>query len=677
MNVTNAPAVCSSPEAIPDPSTRLVAELARLLQTSPTPAEFHSAFLGHVLHALGGVCGAVWSLTAEGAFHLEHRVNEAAVGLDRFADGLGCVAESLRHVIQGERPVWVPPGGGPKDGPLNPTAHALLLAPILIDNQPAGVVEVWLEPEREPDIRRSGARLLTELAGFAAAFLHRQQWRLVTEQRQTWARCEAFARRVHASLDPSQVAFVVANEGRTFTGCDQVSVALSRPLGHGLQTMPQLEVEAVSGVATVEARSPLVRAMSVLLNRVRDWGEVLVYSGTRDESLPPAVRQALDAYLRESPARALVALPLCDEREPRKGGHAVLLAECFENSLPADQLKGRLEVVAGHAGSALGNALAHQRGTAGWVARLRYRVGEWTAGRRSRKALLVLAVLLLVGGALALVPAPLRVEARGQLLPRERRIVYADLPGKVIDLKVRHGEVVQKGQELLFVQDLDTQLKVEHLAIKAAFAEQRLAVLNDLLGRAASEERAGLIKERIAQEYELRKAAVERGILMQGGAGPRKTPVPAPLAGKVVTFDAREQLVGKTVKPGDPLLRVACVEGPWEVELLLPENRLAAIREGLLRMRDGLEVELRLGSQPLRTYRGRLRVDGLGGEATLRDGAAVLPARVEIADPELAAQLANLPVGLEVRARVDCGPRAVGLVWFGDLIEFLYEHVLF
>ena len=56
-------------------------------------------------------------------------------------------------------------------------------------------------------------------------------------------------------------------------------------------------------------------------------------------------------------------------------------------------------------------------------------------------------------------------------------------------------------------------------------------------------------------------ARPERDVLLQGSRNPRRTPVLAPLAGKVVTFDAQEQLLGKTVKPGDPLLRVARVQG--------------------------------------------------------------------------------------------------------------------
>jgi hypothetical protein len=231
----------------------------------------------------------------------------------------------------------------------------------------------------------------------------------------------------------------------------------------------------------------------------------------------------------------------------------------------------------------------------------------------------------------------------------------------------------------LFLEDLETQLKIEQLTVKVTFTEQRLAALAEQFGKATTnDERNSLLRERINQEYELRKAAVERDILLQESRSPRKSPVVAPLSGKLVTFDAREQLVGKAVKPGDPLVRIARVQGPWEIELNIPENHLAPIRDGLRRAADGtLEVDLLLASQPLRTFKGRLRWDGLGGETIVKDNVVVLPTRVDINDPELVAQLASLPVGLEVRARIGCGPRAVGAVWFGDLLEFVYERLLF
>jgi biotin carboxyl carrier protein len=492
-------------------------------------------------------------------------------------------------------------------------------------------------------------------------------------QQQVWVDLEAYTRQVHGSLDLCEVAHLAANQGRLLLGCDQVSLAVRRGR--------RVAVEAVSGAPAVERRGRLVECMRALFDSVLAWGEKLVYTGARDESLPPAVFKALDAYLVESNSKLLVLLPLRDPRRQGQGrrGQAAVLAESFDPALTLPQLESRLEVAVPHVASALHNALDYQRASRGWFARCRDRFEEWADGKRSRRAAAVAAGALLVVGALAVFPAPLRVDAHGHLLPEERQIVYAPLHGRVVEMKTQHGDRVAKDQELLLLEDLGTQLKVEELGMKVTFAEQRLALLGEQLRRAAGDEdRSALVKERIQQEYELRRAAAERDILLQGSVSPRKAPVTAPLAGKVVTFDAREQLVGKTVKPSDPLLRVARVDGPWEIQLDIPGRHIAPVREALRRSgAAGLEVQLLLASQPLRTYHGRLRWEGLGGETAVKDNVVVLPARVEIVDGDLLGELGRTPVNLEVRARIDCGLRPVGRVWFGDLLEFLYEHLWF
>jgi len=45
-------------------------------------------------------------------------------------------------------------------------------------------------------------------------------------QQQVWAQLEAFARQVHSSLNPTEVAYTVANEGRRPIECDRICVAV-------------------------------------------------------------------------------------------------------------------------------------------------------------------------------------------------------------------------------------------------------------------------------------------------------------------------------------------------------------------------------------------------------------------------------------------------------------------
>src|SRR5262249_54393476 len=113
-------------------------------------------------------------------------------------------------------------------------------------------------------------------------------------------------------------------------------------------------------------------------------------------------------------------------------------------------------------------------------------------------------VLGVLVAALVFVQTPLRREARGQLLPQHRQMVFAPLSGKIVDLKAHPGDVVEKGQELLFLEDLETQLQIDQLNVKVASAEQRLAFLSEQLGKnQGQEERTALTKERLTQEYEL------------------------------------------------------------------------------------------------------------------------------------------------------------------------------
>jgi multidrug efflux pump subunit AcrA (membrane-fusion protein) len=647
--------------------SQLLAELTGLLESPVGPAEFYGEFLQRVVPALNGIAGWIWTRTPHDDFQLEYQLHGAAVGVDQGPHPWTGHTELLRRVARENRPIWLASCRA-----ANLTDHAVVLAPIVVDDAVAGVLEIWQKPGQQNHALQTAARDLAMVACLLAAYLHKTQWRQLQEQQQLWGQLEAFARQIHGSLDAREVAYLVANECRRLVGCDQVSVGLSSGRG--------VEVEAISGATSVEKRSRVVQAMRNLLDSVMTCGEKLVYAGSQEEALPPAVRQALDAYLAQSNSRLLVALPLHDRRvQAPERTRAVLLVESFQPAAGRASLECKLEVVAPHAASALHNAVTFRQVSASWLSRGADWLRGWMRGKRWRKTLLVAGLALLLIGSLTLIPAGLRLDVRGQLLPRERQMVYAQLHGKVVELKVQHGDRVERGQELLFMEDLESQLKVDQLGLKVGFAEQRLALLGEQIAKAASaDERNALIKERINQEYELRKAVVERDILLQGSLNPRKAAVLAPLAGKVVTFDTREQLVGKTVKPGDSLMRLARVDGPWEIELLIPEARIAPLRDGLQRAAHGeLRVDLLLASHPLRTFQGLLRRDGLGGETTIKDNAVVLPVRVQVADSELASQLHGLPVGLEIRAKVHCGQRSLGVVWFGDLVEFFYEHLWF
>ncbi len=651
---------------------QLLEAVARLVESSASLDAFRQDFVRLVVPALRAAGGAVWEPGPDGHWQTRAAIRLEALGLDEMS-GWDAHAGLLELARRRGKPLGVPAQSSPPPGDehvlaANLTGHTLVLAPVVREGDAREVIEVWLGPPLESRERRFITQLVGELAAFAAAFHERLRLRELTAEQQLWRDLGTFGEKVHASLDPHEVAAVIANEARRLLDCDQAAVAV-RPRS-------ATRIEAVSGVPTVERRSRVVRALARLCDAVIGWGEPLTYAGCRDETLPPAVASALDAYLAEGNSRALVVLPL------RRGGpedvcRAALVAESFTNAEGVEALRDRAQILARSAAPAVANALAFRDVPLHGLARPLAFVRRQTAGRLAAGLLLFVLPVMLGSGLLVYVRVPLRLEARGRLVPQERQVVYAPVAGRVVDLKVRPGDAVARGQEILLIEDLETQLQADQLNIKIGAAEQRLALLSEQLGKGLPAERSDeLVKERIDQEFELRRAAAERDILLQTTRTPRRTPAAAPLAGTVVTYDAHETLVGRTVKPGDPLLRVANVSGPWELDVAIPEAHVGPVRAALAAA-GALDVDFLLSSHPHRRFRGRLTAAGLGGEATTKDNAVVLPARVQIADPDLPALLADLPVGVELHAKIDCGRRPAGYVWFYEVWEFVYEHLLF
>ena len=107
---------------------------------------------------------------------------------------------------------------------------------------------------------------------------------------------------------------------------------------------------------------------------VMAWGDRLEFQGVRDDTLPPKVLRALDAYLAESGSKLLVILPIKREeldtekqRERERSGKkeeeskSALVMECFDPPLEPQQILARLDVIAKHSSGAIINSLEYDR----------------------------------------------------------------------------------------------------------------------------------------------------------------------------------------------------------------------------------------------------------------------------------------------------------------------------
>src|SRR5207237_4434209 len=107
----------------------------------------------------------------QGNLRLEYQMNMLRVGLNLTEEGRGGHDELLRQAITRAKPGMLPPHSDLDAIARNPTDFLVLLAPILVDQQAAGLVEIWQDPNRNAESPRGYLQFMVRMAGLASGFV--------------------------------------------------------------------------------------------------------------------------------------------------------------------------------------------------------------------------------------------------------------------------------------------------------------------------------------------------------------------------------------------------------------------------------------------------------------------------------------------------------------------------
>jgi len=655
---------------------QIAADVSELARQEIPPEEFYARFLPAVISALGALGGAVWSLRETGELTLDYQVNLSAAHLDDDARR-GRHTLLLRKAIAEAEPLAVPPHSGPADDDEagNPTEHLLLLGPLSLGAQAVGVVEILQRADAGPATQRGYLRFLTQMAEVASGYLKARSLQKFSDRQQLWQQLEQFITRAHGSLDPRTTSYTIANEGRRLIGCDRLSVLIRRGRHY--------RVEAVSGLDRVDSRAAHVRRMEKLVTAASATGEPLWYEGDARD-VPPQIEEALDALVDETHAHSVAVVPLtkpaadeeADSPNPQNAREAplgALLVEQFQEDAPPRGLRHRAGAVADHGGAALANALDHQRifllGLWQWLGGLKVIV----AARNLPKTV---AALMLAAGAvaaLALIPADFEVEGRGALQPAVRRDVFAGIDGTIINVPIQHGQDVSAGQTLVEMRSTsDLEFNIADLAGKRLAARERVAALERELLSAGNQNPED--QDRLSGElFQLNKTveSIEKQLELYEEKQ-RQLVVTSPIRGQVVTWQVRDRLLHRPVRQGQALLTVVDPRGDWELEVNMPQRRIGHVKAAAQTRDQPLPVTFMLATHPGKEFTGRVKEIGHVADAVEgQEPHVVIRVAIEKVD------LPELRPGATVSARVDCGRRSLGYVWFHDVWEFVQSQVLF
>jgi hypothetical protein len=657
------------------------------------PPEYYGEFLQRLMTAIAAPAGAVWVRTPQGNLVQQYQINSMNVGLDRFPNSREMHNELLKLAILSGQQRLVPPQSsvgqteGNKVAPGNPTDYVILLAPIIYDKQAVGLVEIWQDPNRGPDAQRGFLEFMVRMAGLASSYTRNHQLRQMVGQQQVWIQLETFARLTHGSLNPMEVGYHVVNEGRRLVEADRVSVAVRQGF------RPQ--VIAISGADVVEKRSNLVQLMRSLFEHVINWGEKLVYTGTKDDALPPKVLKALDAYLAESNSKFLVIMPLPDERETakKKKPRSAIMMESFETSQDLEQKVARLEVVGRHATSALYNAAEYRRIPMRFIWMPLAKLQDGLGGKAQAIVTLIAVALVALIACMIFVPYPLRMEATGTFQPRERSTLYSAVPGQVKSIPpgLASGKWVSRDQELIQLFDLDLQKQINDIDEEIRKARNTV----DSLSKSQEPRDVSEVNEKkLIIDHKSRELAdlVQRTNADLSERG--RFYIKSPIDGIILTADFRDTILNRPVKPNEPLLRIGKVDpnnprlSDWEVELKIPQKHIGQVLRAF-KTKDPAEelvVDVLLRTKPTAVYKGKLRRDKIALQAQNQRDAHDEPEPVVLAwvrvygddiPPENRIPLSELLSSTEVNTRIRCGNRAMGYSLFYGVWEWFYEKIVF
>ena len=469
----------------------------------------------------------------------------------------------------------------PTKRPANPTDFLLVFGPLKTDLETAGVVEVFQRAESGPSTQQGYLRFLMQMCELAADFFKSHQLRHFSDRQSLWTQLEDFTRLVHASLDPRETAYTIANEGRRLIECDRLSVAIRK----GSKCI----IESISGQDVFDKRSNPVRLLGKLATAVVATGEPIWYTGDTS-NMAPQVEDAMQEYVDESHSKTVAVLPLKrpeppEEDDPEKRDRPRAAHRGPDRRADRGQPRAaehavqRVEVVCRHSSAALANSLEHQSlflmplwraiGNSRWVVQAR------TLPKTVSICLAVLAVILF----LCLWPKDFNLESKGTLEPVDRREVFANIDGQVQDIFVDHGDPVKAGELLVQLRSTEVEVALEEVEGQLKSNQERYSSLQRELTEdhgLKTEERNRKAGERAEVAETLISLQAKKKILLAKQA---ELAVKSPIDGVVVTWDLKNRLLSRPVQHGWVLMKVADPRKEWELELQMPEQRMGFVEE--------------------------------------------------------------------------------------------------
>jgi Barrel-sandwich domain of CusB or HlyD membrane-fusion len=267
-----------------------------------------------------------------------------------------------------------------------------------------------------------------------------------------------------------------------------------------------------------------------------------------------------------------------------------------------------------------------------------------------------------------LVPKEFYLYCKGTLEPKTKASLFAALDGNVVKLYVKSGDEVQKDQPVLEMRSTELGVQFEELNGKMA---ANLANIRRLEKDIVDDRLSPFEQTRNARELDADRALQEgyQKELQLLEEKRKKLIIRSPIKGKVITFQLDQLLGNRPVQRGDRLMEVIDPSQEWELQVRILEDRMGHIKKAQHEIKPELDVEYIMNADPGHTLIGTVREIQ---EKTEIQGAVLVRVNINKGDLGIEPQK-----GAGVSAKIDCGKRSLGYIWFRPIIEFVRSKILF
>jgi len=666
----------ASSEKIKDEVRSTVRRLTEMTRSEEDFDQFCSHVLSDTVRITGAHGALLWQVSGDRVPRLTHHAgrapHETARSILNHENGLH--NEALLTVIDSESPRGLSsdrfaPDQEPDGANGAVDERFLMLMSPIFDRKKSccGTLELVQRGDITPSAKDGYLKFLNQIAQLFQRWHEHQDLNRLSKSADKWTEKVDFINEVHGTIDTKETAYSIANEARRLLSADRVSVAKWNGR--------RCKVIAISSQDKFDNRANVVKKLSGVATASVS-GDTPFWITGDTEGLAPSVAKKINNYLDESNSRTMAVLPLAKrpddsptlEMKKRKREKPVKLGaviiEYFDADVTRDQIAEDCNLIVGQSQLALNNARRHNEiflaplwKRLGWLQTLLFR-------DHLAKTITGLVALTLLTLAMIFWPIELKMRVDGVMHPQTRQSVYAQTPGIISEILVGENSEVEAGQPLLRMKNVDLSVQINQTRSQLATLKSQITSAKFQISQGSDEPREAMdagAQLSLLQEQWYAKRKLEELLQEKQQA----LEILAPIGGTIITRDPKRRLSELPVNASQLLLQISRQDGPWELEIRIPQHKIAYVDEAVRESRENdgdgkLRVEFATATNPNETLVGKLVSVS---DRTFPDEQGVPHYRGIVSDVDVQPLEKPRP-GAGVTVRIFCGKVPLGFYCF-------------